>query len=82
MKMMMMMMMMIMMMTMTITRTMMTKMKNLCSQSVDDVVPVPPSLSNTPSLFRPRFCNYDHDVDDDDQDDDVGDDDDNGQPGK
>ena len=78
-------MMMIMMMTMTIRRTMMTKSeKNLCSQSVDEVVPVPPSLSNTPSLFRPRFCNYDHDVDvdDDDQDDDGGDDDDNDQPGK
>ena len=78
-----------MMMTMTITRTMLTKMKNLCSQSVDEVVPVPPSLSNTPSLFRPRFCNYDHDVDDDDQDDDDddqddddGNGDDNSQPGK
>ena len=59
--------------------------ENLCSQSVDEVVPVPPSLSSTPSLLRPRFCDA-HDDGLEQNDDDLEDEDDDyeyedGQPG-
>ena len=55
---------------------------------MDEVVPVPPSLSNTPSLLRPRFCDHDDDDDDDDEaleqddEDDHEDEYDEGQPGR